>query len=303
MTADRKPRSFLDSAVLARLSALPLFARRPMQGNVSGRHPSPHRGSSVEFAEYRKYVPGDDLRRLDWRAFGRSDRYYIKEFEADTNLRCCLVVDTSGSMAYGSAELTKLDYARRIAGVLGTMALQQGDAVGLACVADGIVRNIPPRRNPAHLMGVLDALEAARPRGETHLPAILHELAETIRQRALIVILSDLFVEPEVLRGCFEHLRFRKHDVAAFHLLDPRELDFAFRRPVRFVDLEGGPSIFAEPNEIADRYQKALGGYLAGLKEVVLESAVDYHRVGLDEDYEAVLMRFLVGRARLKGGR
>ena len=303
MTADRKPRSFLDSAVLARLAALPLFARRPMQGNVSGRHPSPHRGSSVEFAEYRKYVPGDDLRRLDWRAYGRSDRYYIKEFEADTNLRCCLVVDTSGSMAYGSSELTKLDYARRIAGVFGTMALQQGDAIGLALVADGIVRNIPPRRNPAHLMGILDALEAARPKGETHLPAILHELAETIRQRALIVILSDLFVEPETLRGCFEHLRFRKHDVAAFHLLDPRELDFNFRRPVRFVDLEGGPSIFAEPNEIADRYQKALGGYLTGLKEVVLESAVDYHRVTLDEDYEAVMMRFLIGRARLKGGR
>ena len=303
MTPDRQPRSFLDPTVLSRLAALPLFSRRPMQGNVSGRHASPHRGSSVEFAEYRKYVPGDDLRRLDWRAYGRSDRYYIKEFEADTNLRCCLVVDTSGSMAYGSAALTKLDYARRIAGVLGTLALQQGDAIGLACVADGIVRNIPPRRNPAHLMAIFDALEATKPKGETHLPAILHELAETIRQRALIVILSDLFVEPELLRGCFEHLRFRKHDVAVFHLLDPRELDFSFRRPVRFVDLEGGPSIFAEPNEIADRYHKALAGYLAGLKDVVLESAVDYHRVGLDEDYEAVLMRFLVGRARLKGGR
>ena len=274
-----------------------------MLGSVSGRHPSPHRGSSVEFAEYRKYVPGDDLRRLDWRAFGRSDRYFIKEFEADTNLRCCLVVDTSGSMEYGSGDVTKIEYARRIAGVLGTLAVQQGDAIGLTCVAGGVVRNIPPRRNPAHLMAIFDALEHARPKGETHLAPVLHELAETIRQRALIVILSDLFVEPELLRGCFEHLRFRKHDVAVFHLLDPRELSFTFHRPMRFLDMEGGPSIFAEPNEIADRYHKALGGYLDALRQVVLESAVDYHRVALDEDYEQVLMRFLVGRARSKGAR
>ncbi len=303
MISERKPRSFLDPVVLSKLAALPLFARRPMQGTVSGRHPSPHRGSSVEFAEYRKYVPGDDLRRLDWRAYGRSDRYFIKEFEADTNLRCCLVVDTSGSMNYGSGDVTKIEYARRIAGVLGTLALQQGDAIGLACVADGVVRNIPPRRNPAHLMAIFDALEHAKPKGETHIAAVLHELAETIRQRALVVILSDLFVEPELLRGCFEHLRFRKHDVAVFHLLDPRELSFTFRRPTRFLDLEGGPSIFAEPNEIVDRYQSALGGYLLGLKRVVLESAVDYHRVSIDENYEGVLMRFLVGRARLKGGK
>src|SRR3954451_25487934 len=299
----RRPRSFLDAGVLSRLASVPFNARRPMQGNVSGRHPSPFRGSSVEFSEYRKYVPGDDLRRLDWRAYGRSDRYFIKEFEADTNLRCCLVVDTSGSMDYGSGDVTKIEYARRIAGVLGTLALQQGDAIGLACVAAGVVRNIPPRRNPAHLTAIFDALEHAKPKGETHIASVLHELAETIRQRALIVIISDLFVEPELLRGCFEHLRFRKHDVAVFHLLDPRELNFAFRRPMRFLDMEGGPSIFAEPNEIADRYQKALGGYLESLRRVVLESAVDYHRVALDEDYEQVLMRFLVGRARSKGGR
>src|SRR5580700_9848453 len=153
MTTDpfRSTRSFLDMGVLSRLAGFPLFARRPMMGSVSGRHPSPHRGSSVEFAEYRKYVPGDDLRRLDWRAYGRSDRYYIKEFEADTNLRCCLVGDPSGSVDYGSGDVTKIQYARRIAGVLGTLALQQGDAIGLACVAGGVVRNIPPRRNPAHL--------------------------------------------------------------------------------------------------------------------------------------------------------
>src|SRR5262249_7227637 len=303
MFPDRQSRTFLDLGVLSRLAGFPLFARKPMLGSVSGRHPSPHRGSSVEFAEYRKYVPGDDLRRLDWRAYGRSDRFFVKEFEADTNLRCCLVLDTSGSMDFGSGGITKIEYARRIAGALANLALQQGDAVGLSCVARGIVRNIPPRRNPAHLTAVFDVLEETQPKGETQLVPVLHELAETVRQRALCVILSDLFVEPELLRGCFQHLRFRKHDVAVFHLLDPLEVGFTFRRPMRFLDMEGGPAIFAEPNEIADRYHKALEKYFADLRTVVLESAVDYQRVTLDEDYERVLMRFLVGRTLAKGVR
>jgi uncharacterized protein (DUF58 family) len=300
MFPDRHQRSFLDPAVLSRLANFPLFARRPMLGTVSGRHPSPHRGSSVEFAEYRKYVPGDDLRRLDWRAYGRSDRFYVKEFEADTNLRCCLVLDTSGSMEFGSQGTTKIDYARRIVAAIANIALQQGDAVGLACVARGIVKNVPPRRNPAHLTTVYDVLEQAQPRGETQLVPVLHELAETVRQRALCIILSDLFIEPELLRGCFQHLKFRKHDVAVFHLIDPREISFDFRRPMRFLDMEGGPALFAEPNEIAERYHKALGDYLEGLHQVVLESAVDYHRVRIDEDYEQVLMRFLIGRTRTR---
>ncbi len=301
MFPDRRSRSFLDPAVLSRLAGFPLHARRPMLGTVSGRHPSPHRGSSVEFAEYRKYVPGDDLRRLDWRAYGRSDRFFVKEFEADTNLRLCLVLDTSGSMDFGSAGVTKIDFARKIAGTLGYLAAQQGDAVGLACVAGGVVRNIPPRRNPAHLMSVFDVLEQARPQGETGLTSVLHELSETVRQRALIVILSDLFVPLEGLRSCFQHLRFRKHDVAAFHLLDPLELSFRFQRPMRFLDMEGGAAVFAEPSEIAGRYHKALGDYLDGLRDIVLESGVDYHRATVGDNYEKSLVEFLIGRARARG--
>src|SRR5713226_188463 len=301
MFPNRHPRSFLDAQVLARLAGVPFFARLPMMGSVSGRHPSPHRGSSVEFAEYRKYVPGDDLRRLDWRVYGRSDRFFVKEFEADTNLRCCFILDTSGSMAFGSTGITKIEYARKLAGSLGYLAVQQGDAVGVSCVAKGVVRSLPPTRNPAHLRTFFDILEQAKTEGETHLASVLHELAETIRQRAMVIILSDLFVEPELLRGCFQHLHFRKHDVAVFHLLDPLELTFDFRRPMRFLDMEGGPAIFAEPNDIADRYHKALQTYQSALREVVLESAADFHRVSLDEDYEQVLARFLVGRTRARG--
>ncbi|MEM7477659.1 MAG: DUF58 domain-containing protein [Planctomycetota bacterium] len=303
MSTDRKQRSFLDPKVVAQLGALPLLSRMPMLGNVSGRHSSPHRGASVEFAEYRKYVPGDDLRRLDWRAYGRSDRFYIKEFEADTNLRMVLVVDTSGSMDFGSVGMTKLEYARRIAAALGYLAIQQGDAVGMSCVAEGIVHNIPARRNPAHLTTLYDTLEVAEPQGETGIVEVLHELAETVRQRALVVILSDLFVDTEDLRECFEHLRFRKHDVAAFHLLDPEELDFAFQRPTRFLDMEGGTSVFADPIEIAERYHRALNEYLESLQQVVLETAVDYRRISIESTYDKELTHFLVDRAHRRSAR
>lgn len=308
MWNQQQPRDFLDPAVLAALGGMPLMARRPMRGTVSGKHTSPTRGSSVEFAQYRKYVPGDDLRRLDWRAHGRSDRYYVKEFEADTNLRCCLVVDTSGSMEFGTVIekvsdvvskkiLTKLQYARRIAATIGYLAVGQGDAVGLSCVADGIVKHLPALRNPSHLRTIFDTLEQVRGQGETHLVDVLHELSETTRQGAMIIVMSDFFVDPELLRGCFEHIRFRKHDLSLFHLLDPMELGFSFSRPTRFLDMEGGTAIFAEPSEIADRYHQALQHYLSRIQEIVTRTGVDYHRVSIDESYQDVLTRFLTRRA------
>jgi uncharacterized protein (DUF58 family) len=303
MLHDRATRTFLDSGMLSRLAAVPLLARRPMVGGVSGRHTSPHRGSSVEFAEYRKYVPGDDLRRLDWRVYGRTDRNYVKEYEADTNLRLCLVVDSSGSMGYGSTGVTRIEVARRLAGTLAFLACRQGDAVGISCVAEAVVRNLPPRRNPAHLRLVLDALEETRPQGASRLPEVLHEIAETVRQRALVVILSDLFMEPEALAGALGHLRFRRHDVALFHLLDPQEIRFDFRRPTRFLDMEGGSPLFADPLDIAARYQQALSAWLGAIRSIVLEQGIDHAQVSLDEDCEKVLARFLVGRATARGRR
>lgn len=265
-------------------------------------HTSPHRGSSVEFAEYRRYVPGDDLRRLDWRAYGRTDRFYVKEFEADTNLRCHMMLDTSGSMNFGSGDLTKIDYARRLLGAVAHLAIQQGDAVGLTSIAEEIVQTIPPRRTPSHLRGLYDILENTQAGGATQLVDRLHELAETTRQRALIVLVSDLFVDVDPLREAIDHLRFRKHDVAVFHLLDRQELDFAFSRPTRFLDMEGDEHIFADPSDVTTQYHKALDEYLGKVESLMLESAVDYHRVVIDEDYEQVLLRFLIGRTRSSAG-
>ncbi|MEQ9411025.1 MAG: DUF58 domain-containing protein [Fuerstiella sp.] len=296
-------RDFIDPGVVARLAGLAMDARLPMIGSVSGRHRSPTRGSSLEFSEYRKYVPGDDTRRLDWRAWGRSDRYYIKEYEADTNLRLCLIMDVSGSMNYGlngSQEPghSKLDYARRLAGTLAYLAAGQGDAVGLYCAGPDFSREIRPRRSAAHLKFVLDELAGMEAAGETGLPDALHQAAEKIAQRALVVIISDLFIEPEVLRSCFQHLRFRKHDVAVFHLLEQNEIDFEFDRPVRFVDLEGAPSMLVDPTTIARQYRTAVQKYLAELKKILRDSAVDYHRVSIEEHYAEVLARFLLSRKK-----
>ena len=296
VAANASRHDFIDPRVLARLAGLGLHARVPMLGSVSGRHRSPIRGSSLEFAEYRKYVPGDDTRRMDWRAWGRSDRFYIKEFEADTNLRLCLIVDTSGSLNFAVNGTTKLDYMKSLAGTLAYLTSHQGDAVGLYCAGQSFHTEIRPKRNAAHLRVVLDQLAAMKAAGETGLAQSLHEAAESIGQRALVVVVSDLYIEPEMLNRCFQHLRYRKHDVVVFHLLDQSEVDFNFDRPTRFLDLEGGAPIMADPSLIAQQYQQAITSYLADLGTVMRDAAVDYHRVNLSDPVDEVLARFLVGR-------
>lgn len=295
MTEGRK---FLDPQVLARLTPLPLLTPLPMQGTISGQHKSPHRGSSVEFAEYRNYVPGDDIRRLDWRVFGRTDRFYLKEFEAETNLRCYLVVDTSGSMGFAGAAGSKLDYARRLVATLAYLVVHHGDAAGLHLVGESESSDIPPRRNPSHLQTIYDALESARPKGTTGLTGALHNLAEKIRTRAMVLIFSDLFCDPGALLECFQHLRFQKHDVTVFHLLDRSEVEFKFDRPVRFEDLESSFSLVTEPATVRDEYLRQLRLFLDRVEQGCKEFRVDYRRVVTDESYEQVLAGFLVERAR-----
>lgn len=290
---------FLDHNLLARLSALPLESRQAMIGSVAGKHRSPHRGSSVEFAEYRKYVPGDDTRRLDWKAFARSDRFYIKEFEADTNLRAYFVVDSSGSMNFSSGENdTKIQYARRLAASLAYLLVKQGDAAGLSVCNDKIHLEIPPSRSASQLQHIFDNLGKVEPKGETGLVEALHTIAEKIKQRALVVVLSDFFADPEELGDAFQHLRYRKHDIALFHLLDRQELDFAFDRPHRFVDMEDNSTLVAEPNLIVEEYHSALDDYLVALEAKANDAQADYQRIVTDQDYEAILSDFLTNRLR-----
>jgi uncharacterized protein (DUF58 family) len=288
---------WLDSAALNRLMHLPLLARSPMEGSVTGHHKSPHRGSSVEFAEYRNYVPGDDTRRLDWRVFARTDRFYLKEFEAETNLRCYFVLDCSGSMKFSGAGGSKLDYARRMIATLGYITIFQGDAVGLVCSGQKTSFEIPPRRQPSHLKLILETLDKSEPRGETGLIAALHDLAEKVKRRALVVVISDFFCDLDPLLNALQHLRFQKHDLALFQLLDRAEVDFQFDRPMRFVDLEDSASIVTEPSTIRDEYLRQLQLFLGQLRNGCHQFGAQYHRVITDQSYERVVADFLVERA------
>jgi uncharacterized protein (DUF58 family) len=289
----------LDPSVLNRLMAQPLMARLPMEGTISGHHRSPHRGSSVEFAEYRNYVPGDDIRRLDWRVFGRTDRFYLKEFEAETNLRCYMVLDTSGSMGFSFKNGSRLDYARKLIATLGYLVIHQGDAAGLICAGQDKTTDIPARRTPTHVQLISDTLLSTQPNGETNLVAALHDLAEKVRPRALVTVFSDLFHDPEELLSAFQHLRFRKHDLAIFHLLDPAELKFEFDRPVRFVDLESTGSIVTEPALVRENYLAELHRFLDRIATGCREFKADYRRILTDQPYDKVLADFLVERAQM----
>lgn len=290
--------SFLDNEMLSRLGSLPIESRVPMMGNVAGKHRSPHRGSSVEFAEYRKYVAGDDTRRLDWKAFARSDRFYIKEFEADTNLRAYFVLDASGSMAFTGHEErdTKIQLARRIAASLAYLLVNQGDAAGLSVCSHQLQLEVPPSRRAAHLERFFTTLEAVEPSGETGLTGALHTIAEKIGQRAFVVILSDLFTDTDELGKALQHLRYRKHDISVFHLMDPLEIDFGLDRPHRFVDLEDGTAIVAEPSLITEEYQAALQAFLNGVRAKCHDAAADYQLVTTDRPLEPLLREFLTAR-------
>ncbi len=294
--------SFIDHQVIARLGAIPIEARQPMLGNASGRHRSPLRGSSVEFAEYRKYVQGDDTRRLDWKAYARSDRYYIKEFEADTNLRAYMMLDTSGSMEFSFESEPKIEFARKLASTIAYLTVDQGDAAGLSLVNEKTHLEMPPRRKASHLQNMFKNLNEVQPKGETGLVQGMHDIAEKIGSRAMIVVISDFFCDLEELKEALQHLHHKKHDVTLFHLMDPQEIDFEFQRPHRFVDMEDNTSVVAEPSLIADDYREAVTQFLSDIKSTAFDSAAAYRLIKTDENYEDVLSEFLLDRLP-KGGK
>ncbi len=298
----RHNRDFMDASVIARLSRLSLGARLPMVGGVTGIHKSATRGSSVEFAEYRKYVPGDDIRHVDWRVYARSDRFYMKEFEADTNLRCYIVIDCSASMGFAGEHGSKFDYARRMAATLAYLLIHQGDAVGMLAFSDRVVHDIPPRRSPSHLKSMLDTLAVTTPDSKTEILETIHNLAERIPRRAMVIVLSDFLTEIEPLLDCFQHMRFRKHDLAVFHLLDRQEIDFKFDRPIRFVDMESPFSMVTDPSLIGAGYRHEVDRYLSDVKRGCREFCVDYRPIVTDGDYETTLSAFLLKRMRKQAG-
>jgi uncharacterized protein (DUF58 family) len=290
--------ALLDAQTLSRLQGVKLRARAVMEGVLSGLHKSPHQGQSVEFAEHKEYAPGDELRHLDWKAYGKFDKYYIKRFEHETNLRSVMVVDASASMGYRSGPLSKLEVASTLAGALCYLLVRQQDAAGLAVMTKGAFQDVPPRASAGHLNVLLDTLEKASPDGSTDLVGAADHLAEVLPRRSTVLVFSDLLDEQGDALKRILALRQRKNDVAVFHVVDPAELTFPFDDPTLFMDMEGEGRIEVNPREIKQSYLEEFGAFLSGVKSACAEADVDYDLVRTDEKLDEVLLRFLARRAR-----
>ena len=291
-------RPLADPATLARISNLELRARVVMEGIISGMHKSPHRGYSVEFAQHRDYSPGDEIRHIDWKVYGRSDRYYVKQYEEETNLKSYFVLDTSSSMNYRSGLLSKLDYAAIISAALSSLLLQQRDSVGLALFNDGIRSFIPAASTPSHLRMVLAQLENLETAPRTGISHAFHDLAERIKRRGLIVILSDLFDDPEMVLNGLQHFRHRKHEVILFHLLDRDELIFPFKDTLVFEGMEGEGQLPAEPKALRKEYLRLFDDYIARLKRGCREMGMDYVQFPTDQPVDIQLSQYLAQRMK-----
>ncbi len=294
-------RHFLDPAIVARLAHLDVRARLVVEGFIAGMHRSPFHGFSVEFAEHRPYMPGDPLKNLDWKVLAKSDRYLVKQYTEETNLRAHLLVDLSGSMGFRSprASLSKLEYARSLAAALAYLMLGQQDAVGVLLFADRPLQYVPPRSVRSHLDVVLKTLASGEAGGRTKLAPVLHELAERIKRRGLVVLLSDLHDTPaEVLSG-LQHFRHRNHELILFHILDPDEIEFPYADASTFVDLETGTQLTTEPWEIAARYRRSLEAWRDHYARACREQRVDYVPLDTRTPFDRALLAYLEKRATL----
>ncbi len=295
---------YLDPKVLARLKGLQLRARLIVEGYVSGVHRSPYQGFSIEFAEHREYAPGDDLRYVDWKVFGRTDKVYLKQFEEETNQICNLLLDTSESMRYrsGGAPMSKLEYAQCAAAALAYLILQQQDSVGLVTFDKEIRALVRPSANPSHLEQLLHVMQESVPERKTATGPIFHDLAERFKKRGLVVVLSDLFDDVESMMAGLKHFRHRRHDVILLHVLDPAELDFPFRRITMFRGLEQLPNVLVEPRALRQAYLREFDRYVNQLKRGGRMHRIDYVQMRTDRSLELALSSYLSSRmTRVRG--
>ena len=296
-SVDSSPKS-LDPRTLAKLKGLQLRARRIVEGFVSGAHRSPYRGFSVEFSEHREYAPGDDLRYLDWKVFGRTDKFYLKQYEDETNLICYLVLDASESMSYRgpNSAMSKLEYAQCMAASLAWLVLQRQDAVGLVTFDREVRETVSPSSSASHLAGLISVIESTSPGGETAVGSVFRELSRKMRKRGIVLVISDLFDEPASVLSGLRHLRHRQHDVAVLQLLDPAEMRLPFDSPTRFRGLEGAGDIAADPHSVRASYRAEVDRFLTQIKRGCLDNQIDYRLLTTEQPLDVALAAFLASR-------
>jgi uncharacterized protein (DUF58 family) len=293
-------RRFLQPQVVSRLANMELRARLVVEGFITGMHRSPYHGFSVEFAEHRQYMPGDEIKHIDWKLYGKTDRYYVKEYEEETNLKSYLLLDTSASMGFASAgHLSKLTYGSYLAAGLSYMMVRQQDAVGLGLFDNTLNTYLPPHATKAYLRHLLVALQRVTPSGVSGAGKALHQVAERIRRRGLIVVISDLFDSPTEILAALKHFRHKKNEVIVMHILDPLERSFAFGDAAVFRDLETAEEISTVPWQIRAAYQKELQEFVQRTKRSCLENQVDYVLMDTTTPFDVALVEYLSKRSRL----
>lgn len=295
------PRRFLDPAMLDKFTLSPLIARLVVEGFINGLHKSPFHGFSVEFADHREYVPGDDLKYLDWQVFARTDRYYIKRFEEETNLRCHILLDRSASMAFGTGTLTKWDYGCFLATCLAYLMIKQQDAVGLSLFGAKPCLSLPPRSRISHLRQMIQVMTSNPPAGETHVAASLRTMVRGLKRRGLVVLISDLIDEPEQTLRAIRLLGSHGHDVIVFQIRDASELEFPFEGATLFRDLETGEELEVDPVSVRETYMEHLREESERFRRGLLEVGIDYVALNTRHPYDTALSAYLNRRARVRG--
>ncbi|MFH1011830.1 MAG: DUF58 domain-containing protein [bacterium] len=293
-------RDFLKPDVVSRLKNMQLRARMVVEGFFVGLHQSPYHGFSVEFAEHRPYMPGDPLKHVDWKVVAKTDRFYLKEFEEETNLKAYIVLDMSKSMDYKTVSVTKLQYASFLAAALAFLMIQQRDAVGLAFYDTELRTFLPPRSVRSYLNVLLSHLENLQPSGKTDIGRNLHTVAERIQRRGLVIVLSDFLDEPANILSGLRHFRHDGHEVLAFHILDPMERSFAFKGDAKFIDLETDEEMPTQPWHIRRDYRHLLRKFIEELKRGCREQLVDYNLLDTSVPYDTALFQYLTKRKRLR---
>ena len=294
--------SYLDPETLSRVARLDLVARLVVEGFITGLHRSPYHGFSVEFSEHRAYMPGDPLRDLDWKAYAKSDRLYVKQYEEETNLKAYILCDVSGSMDFcAGAPMSKYRYATCLSAALAYLMLRQRDAVGLMLFRDAVESYVPPRSVQSHLQTLLKEIDRIQPESDTHMAPAFHDLAERIGRRGLIVVLSDLLDDPQVVLRGLRHFRHRGHEVVVFHLLDPRELDLEFDRETRFFDLEQTDQIITtQPLQVRREYGKMMEEIVETYRRGCAEAHIDYALIETSTPFDQALSRYLAQRKKMR---
>ncbi len=292
-------KTYLQPGTLNRINNLELRAKLVVEGFITGLHKSPFHGFSVEFAQHRPYNIGDNLRYVDWKVYGRTDRFYIKQYEEETNLKAYILLDTSRSMGFSSNGIDKLAYGKYLSAALAYLMFTQRDAVGLTLFGDQVKKILPPRSATSYLQPVLIELDRARPEGETDISAILHILAERLKRRGLIILISDLLDDPEKVLSGLRHFRHGQHEVLVFHVLDPNEIEFDYKGDVEFEDLETTESIRTFPWYIRQEYRQAMRDFLEFYKKNCRDNRIDYQLLRTDDPLDRGLMEFLIKRTRM----